>query len=135
MIGCINDERLRIEFLNATSIRKKRSHVNSSSTIHTTRPRFSDNTPSTSSCRFCKKTNHSTNDCRFKPLETKREASNKDSKTPIASVCTYCKKPGHTYEACFTRQHSLTSNVNCVASIITGSDYHQNRWKDLTSCV
>lgn len=75
---------------------------------------FSDNTPSTSSCRICKKTNHSTNDCRFKPSESKPETSNK---VPAAtSACTYCKKSGHTYETCFKRERSLTSNVNCVAS-------------------
>lgn len=126
VIGCINDERLRIELLNArattvpelisvaTSIRKKRTHPGSNSTTHNKRPRFSDNTASTSSCRICKKTNHSTNDCKFKPSESKPETSNKESTT--TSTCTYCKRSGHTYETCFKRERSLTSNVNCVAS-------------------
>lgn len=127
VIGCVNDERLRIELLNAraatvpelisvaTSIRKKRSHPSSSSTTYNKRSRFSDNTPPTTSCRICKKTNHSTNDCRFKPSESKPETSNKDSKT-AAPACTYCKRPGHTYETCFKRERTLTSKVNCVAS-------------------
>ncbi|CAK1582529.1 unnamed protein product [Parnassius mnemosyne] len=100
----------------ATSIRKKRSHVNVSSTVPNKRPRFADNQQSTSSCRICKKTNHSTNDCRFKPSEAKPEAGNKDDKTQTIPTCTYCKKPGHTYETCFKRGRSLTSNVNYVAS-------------------
>ncbi|KAH9637827.1 hypothetical protein HF086_017605 [Spodoptera exigua] len=85
VIGCVNDERLRIELLNArattvpelisvaTSIRKKRSHPSSNSTMPNKRSRFADSQPSTSSCRICKKTNHSTNDCRFKPPEAKPE--------------------------------------------------------------
>lgn len=128
VIGCVNDERLRIELLNArattvpelisvaTSIRKKRSHPSSNSTMPNKRSRFADSQPSTSSCRICKKTNHSTNDCRFKPPEAKPETGNKDPKAQTIPTCTYCKKPGHSYETCFKRERSLTSNVNYVGS-------------------
>lgn len=128
VIGCVNDERLRIELLNArattvpelisvaTSIRKKRSHPSSNSTLPNKRTRFTDNQLSSSSCRICKKTNHSTNDCRFKPSESRPEIGNKDPKTQTVPTCSYCKKPGHTYEICFRRERSLTSNVNFVAS-------------------
>ncbi|CAK1579540.1 unnamed protein product [Parnassius mnemosyne] len=79
------------------------------------RPRFAYNQQSISSCRICKKTNHSTNDCRFKPSEAKPEAGNKDDKTQTIPASTCCKKPGHTYGTCFKRRRSLTSNVNYVA--------------------
>ncbi|XP_045772025.1 uncharacterized protein LOC123871978 [Maniola jurtina] len=74
VIGCVEDERLRIELLNtrattvpelisvASSIRTmKRPHPNSNNTSADKRPRFSNATPSTSSCHICKKTWRSDN--------------------------------------------------------------------------
>lgn len=124
VIGCVNDERLRIELLNsrattvpelisiASSIRKKRPQTNSNSAFPSKRPRFSG---SISSCQICKRTNHTTSECRHKPPETTPEQRNKDSKSTNLPTCTFCKRMGHTYEVCFKRERSLTSSVNCVA--------------------
>lgn len=133
VIGCINDERLRIELLNtratsvpelisvASSIRKRRAHPGTSSELPYKRPRWFDAASSPSSCRICKRTNHSTANCRYKGTETSTQSSNKDAKVPSLpaiprqQICTYCKKPGHTYDVCYKRERSLTSNVNYIA--------------------
>ncbi|KAJ8732472.1 hypothetical protein PYW07_015071 [Mythimna separata] len=130
VIGCINDERLRIELLNArattvpelisvaSSIRTKRPHPGPNSTVPNKRARMSEGTQLSSSCRYCKRNNHNSNDCRFKPktsdTNTNAETSNKDTKQTNAPTCTFCKKVGHTYDVCFKRERSLTSNVNCI---------------------
>lgn len=136
VIGCVNDERLRIELLNArattvpelisiaSTIRKRRSRPDTSSIVPNKRSRFPDHAQPMTSCQICKKTNHKTEQCRFKQQDTKLEQDNKNFKnksttssasTSSTTICTYCKKPGHTYETCFTRERALTSNVNCVA--------------------
>lgn len=139
VIGCVNDERLRIELLNtrattvpelisvASSIRTmKRSHPNSNNTSANKRPRFSNTTPSTSSCRICKRSNHTTSECYYKMTESKPEQRNKmrsetDGKEIITNqnnkttICSFCKIPGHSFETCFKRERALTSNVNFIA--------------------
>ncbi|CAH2211400.1 jg5072 [Pararge aegeria aegeria] len=124
VIGCINDERLRIELLNArattvpelisiaSSIRKKRPQQSSHQGPPNKRARVSDSIPSASSCRICKRTNHATSDCRYKAKETKPEAGEKNPKPVGVVICTYCKKPGHTYDVCYRRERSMTSNVH-----------------------
>lgn len=139
VIGCVNDEKLRIELLNtrastvpelisvASSIRTtKRSNPNSNNMVTSKRPRFLNSTSTSSSCRICKRSNHSTSDCYFKPTElkfeqrnnTKPETHNKEvipNQNNKSTLCSFCKIPGHTFETCFKRERSLSSNVNYVA--------------------
>lgn len=138
VIGCVNDERLRIELLNtrattvpelisvASSIRTmKRSHPSSSNTSTNKRPRFSNTTRSTSPCRICKRSNHATSACYYKPTESKPEQKNKPntesnkkeatSNQNNKTTCSFCKIPGHSFETCFKRERALTSNVNYIA--------------------
>ncbi|CAH0724906.1 unnamed protein product, partial [Brenthis ino] len=116
VIGCVNDERLRIELLNtrattvpelisvASSIRTmKRAHPNSNSVNTSKRPRFSNATPSTLPCRICKRSNSTTSECYYKPTESKPEqrnktktennnkevTSNQNNKTTICSFAKY----------------------------------------------
>ncbi|CAH0731547.1 unnamed protein product, partial [Brenthis ino] len=139
VIGCVNDERLRIELLNtrattvpelisvASSIRTmKRAHPNSNSVNTSKRPRFSNATPSTLPCRICKRSNHTTSECYYKPTESKPEQRNKtktennnkevtSNQNNKTTICSFCKIPGHSFETCFKRERSLTSNVNYIA--------------------
>lgn len=138
VIGCVNDERLRIELLNArattvpelisvaSSIRTmKRSHPSSNNVNSNKRPRFSNATSSTSPCHICKRSNHTTNDCYYKSKEQKPEQGNKITETNNkevtsnqnnkTTVCSFCKKTGHSFETCFKRERSLTSNINYIS--------------------
>nr|XP_037869898.1 uncharacterized protein LOC110385666 isoform X2 [Bombyx mori] len=139
VIGCVNDEKLRIELLNtrattvpelisvASSVRAmKRFHQGSNKLSTNKRPRFLNSTSSNSSCHICKRTNHTTNECYYKMVtESKPEQRNKTTtettkevtsyQNDKTTICSFCKIPGHSFETCFKRERALTSNVNYVA--------------------
>lgn len=126
VIGCVSDERLRIELLNAraksvpelisvaSSIRPtKRLNSNQTSQNLNKRPRLAEKLY----CQVCKRTNHDTRDCRFANKNTApqpRQVSNSETQNTVKPTCTFCSKAGHTYETCFKRERSVVSNVNCV---------------------
>lgn len=129
VIGCVNDERLRIELLNArattvpelisiaSSIRRKRSHPGSSSVVPNKRSRFSEATTTSLFCRICKRNNHTSNDCRYKPQTTDakpEESKRMEHKATNPPTCSFCKKLGHTYETCFRRERTITTNINNI---------------------
>ncbi|XP_037875869.1 uncharacterized protein LOC119630446 [Bombyx mori] len=139
VIGCVNDEKLRIELLNtrattvpelisvASSVRAmKRFHQGSNKLSTNKRPRFLNSTSSNSSYHICKRTNHTTNECYYKMVtESKPEQRNKTTtettkevtsyQNDKTTICSFCKIPGHSFETCFKRERALTSNVNYVA--------------------
>ncbi|KAH9639002.1 hypothetical protein HF086_005787 [Spodoptera exigua] len=136
VIGCVNDERLRIDLMNAratsvpelisvaSTIRVKRFHTNTNpSQTNNKRTRLNDSQTSLH-CVICKKNNHHTRDCRFKtsvndsPLNkdvSQNTTSSKSNSTQNKPTCTFCMKAGHTSEKCFKRERSIVSNVNCIA--------------------
>ncbi|CAG9572926.1 unnamed protein product [Danaus chrysippus] len=130
VIGCIADERLRIELLNvratsvpelisvASSIRStKRSYPNTSITSQGTIKR----TRYDKFCQVCKRNGHDARDCYYrKPNNypqshtlTERNVSKGSDTSP---TCSYCQKIGHTFETCFKRTEAVVSNINCVGS-------------------
>lgn len=130
VIGTINDERLRIELMNAratsvpelisvaSSIRKRPSQHNSNQTLHK-RARLSLDNRTTITCSFCKKTGHTFNNCRSRLFSqtVEKNAPTPASGTPKPSGvkhCSFCSKPGHTFETCFRREKQISSNVNSV---------------------
>lgn len=140
VIGCVSDERVRIELLNAraasvpelisvaSSIRNlKRPLSNSSGSFqgnNTKRPRFSDK-PSPF-CQICKRSGHDSRNCHFRDKNEKLQPHlQNDNKTvqhnnknvPQNSgkpTCTFCSRVGHTYETCYKRERAVVSNVNFV---------------------
>lgn len=128
VIGCINDERLRIELLNAraksvpelisvaSSIRPtKRANSNQITQNLNKRPRLSEK--SNLYCQVCKRTNHDTRDCRIankNTLPRPRHDLNSDTQNIAKPTCTFCSKLGHTYETCFKRERAVVSNINCI---------------------
>uniref|UniRef100_A0ABD2W9U3 Uncharacterized protein n=1 Tax=Trichogramma kaykai TaxID=54128 RepID=A0ABD2W9U3_9HYME len=73
----------------------------------------------TKSCAICKRTNHSTDQCRMRRVNfTVQSNSNvHDNNASIRArpQCGYCKKPGHTIEKCFKRvydEHNASNNSN-----------------------
>lgn len=132
VIGCVGDERLRIELLNAratsvpelisvaSSIRNvKRPHPGTSGTHQgpAKRPRFDK--PSLF-CQVCKKPGHDTRDCRYRDKTDSSQPRQHDNKTAPQNVgrptCTFCSRVGHTYESCYKRERAVVSNVNCVGT-------------------
>ncbi|CAH2084993.1 unnamed protein product [Euphydryas editha] len=132
VIGCINNERLRIDLMNAraksvpelisvaSSIRlKKRNHYDSG--LETTGKRLKLNDSQISLfCKKCKRNNHTTRDCKFRSFENDSTIDkNINQKTTVSpqnkSTCTFCMKIGHTYENCFKRDKSIV-NINCVGN-------------------
>nr|XP_037875440.1 uncharacterized protein LOC119630363 [Bombyx mori]XP_037875446.1 uncharacterized protein LOC119630363 [Bombyx mori] len=133
VIGCIGDERLRIELLNAraTSVpelisvassikRSKRPYPGSSNMQQgpVKRQRFSDK-PSLY-CQQCKKPGHDTRDCRYRDKADNPQLRHHDDKTvpqrDNKPTCTFCSRTGHTYETCYKRERAIVSNVNCVGA-------------------
>ncbi|XP_072934982.1 uncharacterized protein [Epargyreus clarus] len=128
VIGCISDERLRIELLNAraksvpelisvaSSIRPtKRINSNQSLQNLNKRPRLVEK--SYPYCQVCKRTGHETRDCRFANKNTAsqpRHDSNNGTQNTTMPTCTFCSKIGHTYETCYKRERAVVSNVNFV---------------------
>lgn len=128
VIGCISDERLRIDLLNvraksvpelisvASSIRPTK-RVNSNQTAQNLNKRLRLAEKFNLYCQVCKKTNHDTRDCRFANKSTAPQPchdSNNGTQNTVKPTCTFCSKAGHTYEACFKRERAVVSNVNCV---------------------
>lgn len=132
VIGCIGDERLRIELLNAratsvpelisvaSSIKSvKRPHPNASIPHQSVakRPRF-DKTPGF--CQICKRSGHDTRDCRYRDKPEGPQPRQQDGKTTPPGVgrptCTFCSRLGHTYQTCYKRERAVVSNVNCVGT-------------------
>lgn len=142
VIGCIGDERLRIDLINAKAIsvpelisvastirRTKRLYPSSSKEQGSAkRSRFADR--ASLFCQTCKKHGHDTAECYFRDKtvtaptrpqggkpdvksEAKTENKSHNSNKP---TCTYCSKVGHTIESCFKRQKDVISNVNCLGS-------------------
>lgn len=131
VIGCVGDERLRIELLNAravsvpelisvaSSIRRVKRLNPSNVTIQqgaSKRPRFTDK--ASPFCHTCRKPGHDTRDCRFGNKSSSsqpRHYENKNlSQITDKPTCTFCSKIGHTYETCYKRERAVVSNVNCV---------------------
>jgi hypothetical protein len=131
VIGCIGDERLRIELLNsratsvpelisiASSIRRFKRSCPSTSNVqlaHNKRPRLPDKL----FCQVCKKPGHDTRDCRYRDKNENPQPRHPDNKTVPQKdmsnkpTCTFCARIGHTYETCFKRERAVVSNVNCV---------------------
>lgn len=144
VIGCVDDEHLRIELLNAraksvpelisvaTSRRAKRPHQGTSQTMPGKRPRYDDKRL-LHFCQVCKKNGHIARECSFRVVDN--PTSNRDGKETSRDTreaprdgremsrdgkdrptCTFCSKVGHTFENCFKRNRSVVSNVNCVGS-------------------
>lgn len=139
VIGTINDERLRIELMNAransvpelisvaSSIRVKRSHQQNSNQPPTKRSRFStDNRPnSVSYCSFCKRTGHNFENCRSKHFSNSQSSPLEKRPNPLTTSlpkaseikhCSFCSKSGHTFDTCYRRDKHIVSNVNSVTS-------------------
>lgn len=133
VIGCIGDERLRIELLNAratsvpelisvaSSIRRTKRPFQSTSSVQqgpAKRQRFSDK-PSLF-CQFCKKPGHDTQDCRYRNKSENPQPRHLEDKTGPQKdnrpTCTFCSRVGHTYETCYKRERAVISNVNCVGT-------------------
>lgn len=141
VIGCVADERLRIELLNArassvpelisvaSSIRSVKRPLQSSSGsqqgTNVKRPRFSEKCPVF--CQFCKKPGHDMRDCRFRDKTEKPQPRQQNDKTvqqndknvPLIAgkpTCTFCSRVGHTYETCYRRERAVVSNVNFVGT-------------------
>lgn len=131
VIGCIVDERLRIELLNAratsvpelisvaSSIRcNKRPYPNTSNVQQgpVKRQRFSDK-PSLF-CQICKKPGHDTQDCRYGDKNENSQPRHLDNKSVSQKdnrpSCTFCSRVGHTYETCYKRERAVVSKINCV---------------------
>lgn len=124
VIGCVSDERLRIELLNAratsvpelisvaSSIRAKRPHGSSASQVPSKRSRFDNQPPP--HCKFCNKIGHQSRDCRFKPSENSQQQSNNRGAVDSRPTCTFCHKVGHSFDNCFKRDAAVISKVNCI---------------------
>ena len=55
-------------------------------------------------CRWCKKTNHPSNDCRYRNDENANNSTNRGGRNGRGgngTHCAYCNKLGHTIENCF----------------------------------
>lgn len=131
VIGCVGDERLRIELLNvraksvpelisvASSIRRVKRSLPSApggQQSLSKRPRFSER--ASLSCQICKKPGHDTRECRYRDKANAVQPRNQETIAAQSNVnrptCTFCSKVGHTYETCFKRERAVVSNVNCV---------------------
>lgn len=136
VIGCIGDDRLRIELLNAravsvpelisvaSSIRHiKRPNPDSSNaqSVNNKRPRFSEKQKF---CQVCKRSGHETRDCRFnkkpdsippRPQENKSVSQTFSAETD-KPTCTFCSRVGHTFDKCFKRERAVISKINCVGA-------------------
>ncbi|KAJ8710458.1 hypothetical protein PYW08_008973 [Mythimna loreyi] len=131
VIGCIGDERLRIELLNAratsvpelisvaSSIRSVKRPQPGTSGAHSgpaKRPRFDK--PSLF-CQICKKPGHDARDCRYRDKNDNSQPRQQDNKTASQNnkpTCTFCSRIGHTYDTCYKRERAVVSSVNCVGT-------------------
>lgn len=137
VIGCIRDDRLRIELLNvrAASVPELISvassiwcnkRVNPSSSniqpVTSKRPRFSDK-PMVY-CQVCKRSGHDTSDCRYNNKNDNFQPRQQENKIVSQSkgisadtdkpTCTFCSRVGHTFEKCYKRERAVMSKINCV---------------------
>lgn len=135
VIGTVNDERLRIELMNAratsvpelisvASTIRKRPNQQNLNHLQPKRARFSvDNRNTTLYCNFCKKSGHTSYNCRTKngpnpniSLVAKNGvASPVPASKPNDKHCSFCLKTGHTYDTCYRREKQISSNVNSVS--------------------
>lgn len=135
VIGTVNDERLRIELMNAratsvpelisvaSSIRAKRPHPSSSNQSQPKRVRYSvDNRPNLPYCNYCKKAGHTIGNCRNRnssitnTLQTqKNPVVSSPLLKPNDKLCSFCSKPGHTFDTCYRREKQMSSNVNSIS--------------------
>lgn len=132
VIGCIGDERLRIELLNAraTSVPELISVASSIRSVKRPHPGTSAAHPGAAKrsrfdktslfCQICKKPGHEARDCRYRDKNDNSQLRQQDNKTASPNVgkptCTFCSRTGHTYETCYKRERAVVSNVNCVGT-------------------
>ncbi|KAG6438766.1 hypothetical protein O3G_MSEX000204 [Manduca sexta] len=132
VIGCISDERLRIELLNAratsvpelisvaSSIRCHKRSQSGTIGAHqglAKRPRFDKPLVF---CLICNRIGHDAQTCRYRNKTENAQLRYHENKltpqNPNKSTCTFCSRVGHTFETCFKRERAVASNVNYIGT-------------------
>ncbi|CAK1552550.1 unnamed protein product [Leptosia nina] len=134
VIGTINDERLRIELMNAraisvpelisvaSSIRVKRPNQHVSNPPPSKRSKYSLDYRNGPYCNICRKSGHTSNNCRVKTMPGSNpqiiDKNLTESSKPNHNsnkICSFCSKTGHTIDVCYRRLKEVSSNINSIS--------------------